>query len=218
MAELSIEAIAILCYTAIALFLSLYFVPFKIVPRAWAKAVETDGHPAKAALDKVLDRAVAKIVFPKAAAGLEAKVDATITAFNAMVPTIQSLTPEKLRALMDAAIADHYKAGKARGDGGGGAPPALEAALDDVGWAVEHPEQAQALAIAHSSIDSAAAVFNWDEKKVKKLHGQANDAKDSLDQVRGLIERLQKLQASMQGHGGQSAGGGGRSGGNIPTF
>ena len=62
--EFGLVETVVLCYTAVALFLSLYFVPFKIVPRAWAKAVQTAGHPAQVALDRVLDAAVVKIKFP----------------------------------------------------------------------------------------------------------------------------------------------------------
>lgn len=86
MVEFTPELLAILAYTAFALFLSLYFVPFKVVPKAWAKAiaqVDKDGkptHPAGIALGKVLDGAAVKIA-------KEVKVP-TLEEIKAQMPTI----------------------------------------------------------------------------------------------------------------------------------
>ena len=103
MANLSIEAIAILCYTAIALFLSLYFVPFKVVPRAWAKAVRTPGHPAKLALDGVLDGAVKKMAEEKG------PIDGLLTAKLAAIkmpeaPKLEGLQIQIDQTTMEAAM------------------------------------------------------------------------------------------------------------------
>ena len=107
-------SIGLALYVGVGLFLSLYFVPFKVVPRAWAKAVGTKGHPAQVALDAVLEAAA-----PKVAAAVKmpampdpAKFEALVTQFNVLVPLVNqmavALGDEELAKAIDAAMKRAY--------------------------------------------------------------------------------------------------------------
>jgi len=141
-------------------------------------------------------------------APFEKKVDGVIAWANGVTPLLNNLTAENLEELMGKVLSNHRQAAVARGDGAAGAPPALEGAMADAEWAVSNPDQAQALAIAHQTIDSLAPVFNWDAKKTKQLHSQANAARGNIENLQAIIQRLQALEAARGGTGGGQSGGG----------
>jgi PHP family Zn ribbon phosphoesterase len=102
-------------------------------------------------------------------------------------------------------ISNARKAGRARGDGGGGETTAIESAMQDAEWAAENPTQAEALAVAHSSINGLAPVFNWDGKKTKQLHQQVIDLAKQGEDLMAFIQRLQGGRLlGAPGGGGQS--------------
>lgn len=117
----------------------------------------------------------------------------------------QGLLGPNLPHLLDVAVKkaeDRRMAGRARGDGGGGAPTALEGAMDDFEWAAANPDQAAALAAAHTGIDGLAPVFNWDDKKVKQLHAQAIKAAKMGEDLKAFLARLNAMGGKFGGGGG----------------
>lgn len=132
---------------------------------------------------------------PAAYNGLAKTVVESVGVLNELSKRV---TDEHLLNLMKKAISDMHAAGKARGDGGGGSVTALEDAANDIVWAAENPEQAEALAVAHESINALAPVFNWNEKKIKQLHEQANSIPKRGGNLKAFTDRLAKL---AEGHG-----------------
>lgn len=122
----------------------------------------------------------------------------------------KGLLAPNLPHLMDKAILkaqQRQQAAHARGD----TTKDIEAAMQDAEWVSDNPEQAEALAAAHSGIEAMAPMFNWDEKKVARLHKQANDLARQGGNVKAFIDRLQGgrlLGGGVTAGGGQSGGGG----------
>ena len=132
-------------------------------------------------------------------AALGAKLEAITAWANSVTPLVNNLAPEALLPMMSQAIAANYRGGKMRGDGGGGAPTALENAIDDAEWAMSNPDQAQALAVAHTMIDNLIPVFNWTPARVKQLHEQANAAKGSVEGLQRLMAMLERMNGGAPG-------------------
>ena len=207
---LSIEAIAILCYTAIALFLSLYFVPFKIVPRAWAKAVRTQGHPAQLALDAVLEGAAPKvakaIVLPDTKA-LADRVDAVATGFNQAVPLLNNLAGENMVAIIKQAYLDVRKAEIARGDlPPGDLTPKQQQELEDL---KRDPDGKMQLVSAENAIDAAVGMKLLSPNTAKALKKQLNAAFASGQPIEKLLEPYMGLLGRFTGAPSVTLAGGG---------
>ena len=140
-------------------------------------------------------------------AALGAKLEAITTWANSVTPLVNNLSEGNLLTVVNTAIKSNFQGGKMRGDGGGGAPTALENALNDAEWAVTNPDQAQALAVAHSTIDNLVPVFNWSPARVKHLHEQANAAKGSVEGLQRLMAMLDKFQGGGVTRGGRAGAG-----------
>lgn len=131
---------------------------------------------------------------------------------NAVTVPIGDALPQ-LFANAETNLKNARAAGHARGDGGGGSETAIERFAGDVEWAVDNPEQAQVLAIAHQTIDSLGPMFNKSPAQIKQLHQQANDAKGTVEGLKTLMDKLNALQArSGGGQAGGATRGGGKSG------
>lgn len=158
----------------------------------------------------MMDEKIKSIKFPEAPESL----DKLVKGYNeTLVPLMQALDSQlsdaHLTELMGNVLSKHRAAAKARGDGDLGTQSDLEKAAENAAWAGANPDQAQALAAAHSGIDGLAPVFNWDEAKVAKLHKQANEMAAAGGNVKAFVDKLQggSLLGGSGGGGGQSGGG-----------
>lgn len=215
MVEFTPELVAILAYTAFALFLSLYFVPFKVVPKAWAKAVRTKGHPAQVALTAVLEEAaplVAKGVQLPDLKKLEATAEALMKWATMVTPVINSLQAEPLKALVNEAISNHTRAAKAReGIGDGEITEADLGVIQAAGSIAEHPEQAQLAATLINTIEVGIDAGMIKEKAGLKTIGKIQDALEAGRDLSAIRQRLAKMYPTLAA-GGQGAPKGGQRG------
>lgn len=200
MVSLSIEAIAILCYTAVALFLSLYFVPFKIVPRAWAKAVQTKGHPAQVALDAVLEGAAPKVAAAVAlpdTKALQERIDKLVEGFNQIVPLVNNLAGDNLVTAIKTAYRDVRQGEILRGDlPAGDLTVAQQKELDDL---VRDPDGKAALVAAENAIDAAVAGKWMKPGTGKAVKKQLNAAFSAGQPIESILAPYEALLARIMG-------------------
>ena len=212
MADLDWVSIGLAAYVGVGLFLSLYLVPFKIVPRAWAKAVRTKGHPAQLALDHVLEEAA-----PKVAAAVKvpdpAKFEALVTQFNGIVPLMNNLTGDNLVAAMKQAYSDMRKGEIARGDLPAGDLTAnQQKELEDLR---RDPDGKVALVAAENAIDAAVGAKLLKESTGKALKKQLTAAFSAGQPVEAILAPYRALLERFLGGGTPSAGSGVRAGGPV---